>query len=91
MADRRAAGSVAATVVVLAAAGLAWFVCGVVWLVDFDDSDPDSARAGTSAVLLTITIVGALVVALAARDARLSRRVVYVGAVAAALPWLTAL
>jgi hypothetical protein len=91
MADRRAVGSVAATVLVLAAAGLAWFVCGVVWLVDFDDSDPDSARAGTSAVLLTITIVAALVAILAARDARLGRRVVYVGAVAAALPWLTAL
>lgn len=91
MADRRATASVAATVLLLVTAGLAWFICGVVWLVDFDDSDPNSARAGISAVVLTFTIIGAVVAGLAGRHARLGRRVLYVGAVVAALPWLGAI
>jgi hypothetical protein len=84
------------TALLLAASALGWFVAGLVWLVDFDDSDPSSGRAGASAVILTVSIVAAVVAGIARRDVdgagrRTACTVLLVGGIVAALPWLTAL
>jgi hypothetical protein len=84
------------TAILLAASGLGWFAAGIVWLVDFDDSDASSGRAGASAVILTVSIVGALIAGAARRSAdgagrRTTCGVLLFGGVVAALPWLGAL
>ena len=84
------------TAVLLAASALGWFVAGLVWLVDFDDSDPSSGRAGASAAILTVSIVAAVFAGIARRSAdaggrRTTCTVLLVGGIVAALPWLAAL
>lgn len=84
------------TALLLTVSTIGWFFAGLLWLVDFDDSDPSSARAGVSAMILTITIAGAIIAGVLRRNPdgagrRATCIVLLAGGIVAALPWLGAL
>ena len=79
---------VLAGLLALAAATLACFVCGVVWIADFSGSNERSGPAGASAAILALGIVVALVWARARRSWGLLALVLLGAGVVAALPWV---
>ena len=79
---------VVAGLLALAAAALASFVCGVVWIADFSGSNERSGPAGVSAVVLALGIVVALVWARARRSWGLLAVVLLAAGAVAALPWV---
>lgn len=88
---RGGALDVVVAVVLVLAGALAAFVCGVMWLADFDDSDATTGPAGLSALLLVLGIVVGAALAVTRRSWRMLSIAVLVVAVLAALPWLSLL
>ncbi|MGH3459656.1 hypothetical protein [Aeromicrobium sp.] len=88
---RRRTVDVVVLVLLMVVAGIACFVTSVVWLADFDVSDPNTGIAGFSSTVLAITIVAALAATAGRRSARAGSITLLIGLVLAAVVWVGAL